>query len=291
MKIGIIGGGSIGLLFAGYLSENNDVTVYTRTTHQADEINKIGVTINKQNFSKTFRVQAVTSSSSVLDKDLVFIAVKQYTLNDVLSNVQDLEKVQTICFLQNGMSHINMMKQLENPNILVGVVEHGAFKINETTVIHTGIGRTKIGVFKGKNYGLDKEIYNFPIEFHKNWYEIISSKLIANAVINPLTALYGVRNGELLHNEYFHNQMNAVFNDIISVIPSNKNEMWELVTTICKNTAENKSSMLRDIEEGRKTEVDAILGYLLVEAEKLKQEVAVIQFLFDSIKGLEIKGG
>lgn len=291
MKIGIIGGGSIGLLFAGYLSENNDVTIYTRTKHQANEINKKGITINKQNTSITYHVQAVTSTSTVIEEDLVFIAVKQYILKDVLSQIPDIEKVRTVCFLQNGMGHINMMERLVNSTILVGVVEHGAFKLDETTVIHTGIGRTKIGIFKGNDHGLNAAIRDFPIEFHENWYEILTSKLIVNAVINPLTALYGVKNGELFQNEYFHNQMKTLFREITSVIPCKKDEMWGLVTMICKNTAANKSSMLRDIEEGRKTEIDAILGYVLDEAKKTKREVAVIQFLYDSIKGLETKGG
>ncbi|MEH7386286.1 2-dehydropantoate 2-reductase [Bacillus sp. JJ1521] len=291
MKIGIIGGGSIGLLFAGYLAEKHDVTIYTRTEHQANEINKKGVTINKQNTSKTYRVQAVISSASVIDEDIVFFAVKQYILEDILFRTLDLDKVQSVCFLQNGMSHIDIIEKLTNPTILLGVVEHGALKVNETTVIHTGVGRTKIGVFKGKNEGFDHSLAYFTLEFYENWYEIVTSKLIANAVINPLTALYGIKNGQLLEIGYFHKQMKALFHEIISVIPSNDEKMWELVLTICENTAQNKSSMLRDIEEGRKTEIEAILGYVLNEAIKKNEEVVITQFLYDSIKGLEIKGG
>ncbi|MEH7222455.1 2-dehydropantoate 2-reductase [Bacillus sp. JJ1566] len=290
MKIGIIGGGSIGLLFAGYLAERHDVTVYTRTEYQANEINQKGVTINKQNTSKTYRVQAVKASASVIEEDFVFFAVKQYILKDVLSETRDLEKVQTVCFLQNGMSHINIIENLKNPTILVGVVEHGALKVNETTVIHTGVGRTKIGVFKGTNEEIEVASTDFSIDSYENWYEILTSKLIANAVINPLTALYRVKNGELLNNHYFHNQMKALFQEITSVIPSNKEKMWELVTAICKNTAQNKSSMLRDIEEGRKTEIDAILGYVLTQSMKMNVEVVITQFLYDSIKGIEKKG-
>ncbi|RFB19162.1 2-dehydropantoate 2-reductase [Bacillus sp. HNG] len=291
MKIGIIGGGSIGLLFAGYLAEQHDVTIYTRTEHQANEINKNGVTIDKQNTSKTYRVQAATSLASVIEEDIVLFAVKQYILEEVLSNTLDLENVHTVCFLQNGMSHINLIEKLKNPTILVGVVEHGALKVDETRVIHTGVGRTKIGVIKGKNEALEDKTPDFSIEYFDNWYEIVTSKLIANAVINPLTALFGVRNGELLENDYFHNQMKALFDEIISVIPCNHEKMWELVKTICENTAQNKSSMLRDIEEGRKTEIDAILGYVLKEAIKMSKEVVITKFLYDSIKGFETKGG
>ncbi len=287
MKIGIIGGGSIGLLFAGYLAEYHDVTLYTRTERQASEINQKGVTIEIENTSNTYRVKAVTSTASVIGEDILFIAVKQYILKDVLSQIKDIEKVQTVCFLQNGMGHLDFMKQLENKNILVGVVEHGALKLNDTSIIHTGIGRTKFGIIKGDIITFDISIKEFQIEFHNNWYEMMTSKLIVNAVINPLTALYGVKNGRLLQNEYFKNQVKTLFREITSVIPCNEEQMWELVTTICKNTAQNKSSMLRDLEEGRKTEIDAILGYVLAEAKKIEREVAITQFLYDSIKGME----
>jgi 2-dehydropantoate 2-reductase len=291
MKIGIIGGGSIGLLFAGYLAEYHDVTLYTRTERQASEINQNGVTIDIENTSNTYRVQAVSSKVSVIGEDILFIAVKQYILKDVLSQIKDLEKVQTVCFLQNGMGHLDFMNQLENTNILVSVVEHGALKFNDTTIIHTGIGRTKLAIFKGDFPTFDIPVKEFQIEFQNDWYEMITSKLIANAVINPLTALYGVKNGRLLQNEYFKNQVRTLFREIVSVIPCNEEQMWELVTTICKNTAQNKSSMLRDIEEGRKTEIDAILGYVLAEAKKIEREVAITQFLYDSIKGMERRGG
>ncbi|MEH7382418.1 2-dehydropantoate 2-reductase [Bacillus sp. JJ1533] len=287
MKIGIIGGGSIGLLFAGYLAERHDVTIYTRTEYQANEINKKGVTIEKQRTSKTYRVQAVPSSVSVREEDIVFFAVKQYILEDVLLQTKDLEKVQSVCFLQNGMSHINRIGDLKNHTILLGVVEHGALKVNETTVIHTGVGLTKMGVFKGKNEQFDFSQSDFVIKYYEDWYEIVTSKLIANAVINPLTAIFRVKNGELLQNHYFHNQMKALFREVTSAIPSNIEKMWELVTTICENTAQNKSSMLRDIEEGRKTEIDAILGYVLNHGTKNNEELVITQFLYDSIKGLE----
>ncbi len=42
MKIGIIGGGSIGLLLAGRLGKQHEVTLFTRTESQADRINRAG---------------------------------------------------------------------------------------------------------------------------------------------------------------------------------------------------------------------------------------------------------
>ncbi|WP_449539913.1 2-dehydropantoate 2-reductase [Ferdinandcohnia sp. Marseille-Q9671] len=293
MKIGIIGGGSIGLLFAGYLADRHDVTIYTRTEIQSEYLRSKGITIRKNDTTKTYRIHADTTNASVIEEELLVVAVKQYSLEDVLTKVKDIEKVQTICFLQNGMGHIDLLEQLTNPNVLVGVVEHGAMKVNEVTVKHTGVGRTKIGIFKGTHNTVSHalgSINDFPFEFHNNWHDILSAKLIANAIVNPLTALYRVKNGELLQNKYFYNQMKTLFNEVTSVIQSNTNDVWELVTSICQSTANNKSSMLRDIEEGRKTEVDAILGYIVKKAATLNKEIVITTFLYHSIKGIEKRG-
>ncbi|WP_272919079.1 2-dehydropantoate 2-reductase N-terminal domain-containing protein, partial [Bacillus anthracis] len=45
MKIGVVGPGAIGLLYTFYLQKSNqDVTLFTRTAKQADELNITGVT-------------------------------------------------------------------------------------------------------------------------------------------------------------------------------------------------------------------------------------------------------
>ncbi|MEH7489047.1 2-dehydropantoate 2-reductase N-terminal domain-containing protein, partial [Priestia megaterium] len=44
--IGIIGGGSLGLLFSAYLSDCYDVTLYTKTKTQAKCINENGITLH-----------------------------------------------------------------------------------------------------------------------------------------------------------------------------------------------------------------------------------------------------
>ena len=45
--------------------------------------------------------------------------------------------------------------------------------------------------------------------------------------------------------------------------------------------------MLKDIEEGRKTEVDAILGYILEEAVTECIELPLVKMVYLAIKGME----
>lgn len=295
MKIGIIGGGSIGLLFAYYLAKQNEVTVYVKTENQANLLRKKGVTLEQQNASNSRKVQATVNPNSIIDEELVLVAVKQYALKEVINCYKGLDFVPSIVFIQNGMGHLDYIENLTTPNIVLGVVEHGALKVDGGKVIHTGIGKTKVAAIRGDSklltnaiHPLDEHVFN--IELTHDWYSMLSEKLVVNAVINPLTGLYRVENGELIQNQYFKDTLKEAFNEITSVIEVDSEKMWSQVIQICKNTSVNRSSMLRDIEEGRKTEVDAILGYVLKQAERKQMYLPITSFLFNAIKGIEVRG-
>ncbi|MCY8521625.1 2-dehydropantoate 2-reductase, partial [Bacillus atrophaeus] len=58
---------------------------------------------------------------------------------------------------------------------------------------------------------------------------------------------------------------------------------------VCENTKDNYSSMLIDVYAGRLTEADAIIGYLLKEAEISGHDAIHFEFLYRSITALRQK--
>src|SRR5699024_8556284 len=127
----------------------------------------------------------------------------------------------------------------------------------------------------------------FPFLLHSNYELMLQRKLVINAVINPLTALFRVTNGQLITNPYFKKIMNELYDEIILCLPKIK----EVVTIsdvehICQATHTNQSSMLKDIIHQRPTEVEAILGYIRNKAREKQLNLPLTHFLYDSIKGL-----
>jgi 2-dehydropantoate 2-reductase len=295
MNVGIVGAGSIGLMFAFYLNNVFKVTLYTHTAEQSEVINRNGLLlkIGEEQFNTV--VRAVPFSERDECEELLIIAVKQHQLEAVINNLSSSKMPNKLFFIQNGMGHIELLEKVHAENIYVGSVEHGALKQNAFTVCQNGVGLTKAAVFKGDPKPLQTFISKFPkefpIEFTLDYYQMLLHKLIINAAINPLTAILGVKNGELVENEFFLRALKRLVEEIISILClGQSDDYFEQVVSVCKNTAENRSSMLSDIEAKRSTEVETILGFLLKKAAKKEKKAPQLTSLYYLVKGKENAG-
>jgi 2-dehydropantoate 2-reductase len=297
MRVGIIGAGSIGLLFAAYISRVFEVTIYTRTTEQTSEINKYGIVLKKKGEQTISLVKSLPITEWKGAEDLTIIAVKQYQLDPIIEIINQVPNVPSnLLFLQNGMKHLKQLESISKTNIFVGSVEHGALKENSFTVAHNGEGKTNAAVFKGDKTLLNELVHSAPIEFpialQEDYFRMLQNKLIVNAVINPLTTILQVKNGELVKNTYYLRILKNLLSEISEVLTLGDVEKHlQQIIDICKNTSENRSSMLKDIEANRMTEVDAILGYILEEAQRRELLAPNVETFYYLIKGKELKKG
>jgi 2-dehydropantoate 2-reductase len=289
MKIGIIGGGAIGLLYAAYLSDTYAITVYTRTKTQAESINALGVNVIRDNEKVIKLVRAKQMNEGIDREDLLIVAVKQYHLDEIIPYLTNTSA--TLLFLQNGYSHIRKLQKLLPEKRLIGVVEHGSLKVDERTVQHTGIGLTRIAAFTGNLQEialLQSEIEHFPFVAEENYETMLLEKLAVNAVINSLTSILNVENGKLLDNPYYYELFKTYSKEVVSILElPNVQEALAHIEKVCRATEHNRSSMLKDLESGRKTEVDAITGCVLERAKEKKKSHKMTTFLYSMIKGKE----
>ncbi|TMU87883.1 2-dehydropantoate 2-reductase [Bacillus sp. BHET2] len=295
MKIGIVGGGSIGLLFAGYLGELFDVTLIVRRESQVNALLRNGVTIHKESTSITTIVQATTSMKAESDFNLVIVTVKEYDLSSIENELIEIGITLPILFVQNGIGHINWVKSLPHPNLVAASVEHGAMRVNDDTVRHLGEAKTNIALIRGE-WGVVEEVAaksidTFPFLYKSDYEEMLLSKLFINVLINPLTALTGVTNGKLVDNPHFHRIQRELFHELLLLFPHMEGIISiEDVIGICHNTYLNRSSMLKDIETLRKTEIESILGVLLERAHEENHFVPIMNILYSLVKGIEREG-
>ncbi|TYS16382.1 2-dehydropantoate 2-reductase [Rossellomorea vietnamensis] len=294
MRVGIIGGGAIGLLFAAYLGKNNDVTLYVKRLEQAETLNNKGITLREGDSCAATFIRASAEMKNMTEQDLIIVAVKQYHLNDLYEVLKNIPSGVSLLFLQNGIGHLKLLDKLPHEHIYVGTVEHGALKESDQAVAHKGKGRTNAAVYRGNGerlMELSRSSVDFPIEMQPDYEVMLLEKLAVNAVINPLTAVLGVRNGRLLEITEYEALAKAVFEEILLLYPKLNGVIgFDEIKTIACRTGENTSSMLADISAKRPTEIEAILGAALEKAEQCEMRLSVIPVLYKMVKGMDHEG-
>jgi 2-dehydropantoate 2-reductase len=163
---------------------------------------------------------------------------------------------------------------------------------------HAGYGSTIIGEIDGR---ISKRIIKIRDTFNRAGIKTeisdkikvaLWSKVLVNIAINPVTALTGLRNGELLdHPEIVKVMLNAV-EEAIRVaealnIDLGFDEHIENVYKVARATYSNKSSMLQDIYKGKRTEIDTLNGAIVAFARQFGLPVPVNDTLTALVKGLE----
>jgi 2-dehydropantoate 2-reductase len=101
-------------------------------------------------------------------------------------------------------------------------------------------------------------------------------KLAANAVLNPLTALWDVRNGEALERAEGRAIADAVCAELAALAalaapaaaPSEA-ELRHFVTSCAAANAANWSSMQQDVAAGRRTEIEQLNGWVVARCTEL----------------------
>ncbi|MFB4167601.1 2-dehydropantoate 2-reductase [Virgibacillus sp. JSM 102003] len=289
MDIGIIGGGSTGLLLGSYLAKEHNVTIYVKREQQKRVLNKNGISTPELNESISVKSFLI---SEMRGEDYLIVCVKQHHVSQVVPFINLKNKEATVIFLQNGMGHIPLLQEMSQP-VLVGVVEHGALRINDHIVEHTGRGVIKLASFSGNQdklesvaYDLDQQQFSF--KGFSDWKDLLKEKLIINAVINPITALFHIKNGDIFKNLYIQSIACELCREAAVVLELDYEQQWERVQEVAEKTGNNISSMLKDLQENRKTEIEAICGYLI---KKSNHSIPYTTFLYTSIKGLEEQKG
>lgn len=285
MEFVVIGAGAVGLLTASLLKEaGNEVNLITRREEQAQLINKYGVVKG----SNRYDIKAATSWKSIPPEAIIFVAVKYDGLKTVLPLLQEQAQTNPIIFLQNGMLHIDAIKKLPQKNIAAASVEHGVVKLNDYEIRHTGQGIYKMALLKGEEK-VFLPLVSLPgirMEWHADADQLLFRKVLLNTLINPLTALMELKNGELLTNPYAFELLERLYKELANTFPEMAALLpFEEVEALCTSTSGNTSSMLADKLAGRKMELDTILLYTLNRSPK---DLPILRSLYQLLKSTEV---
>ncbi len=125
---------------------------------------------------------------------------------------------------------------------------------------------------------------HWPPDFrHRQW-----RKLVGNAVINPLTGLHDVANGHIFEDPALAAEAEQLAREADRVLttldPTWPGDSLPGVRALAEATAGNTSSMRADMQAGAITEIDAINGWLLRQADALGLDLPAHRRLVAAVK-------
>lgn len=296
-----MGAGAVGSLFGGLLAESgNDVTLIGRKSH-VDAIKKNGLIIEGVSGKRVISLKAVTSSSELTETfDLILLTVKAYDTAQAVDEAKPLfRKNSVLLCLQNGLGVEKVASRIIGSNrILRGVTSNGALLQKSGLVIHTGKGETIIGEQSTKiieKTSIIEALLNsgFHTELSGNIEGTVWTKVLVNAGINPFGALTGMTNGGLIANPDLTRLMTETVIEGKTVAETFnvclEGDPVSLMVKTAELTAQNKNSMLQDIENAKRTEIDFINGAISCLGKTKNVLTPFNTLLTGLIKSLELK--
>jgi 2-dehydropantoate 2-reductase len=299
MRILVFGAGSMGSFLAGMLSSEHDVTLYGRGTN-IKTVDKAGIKITGKT-EKEVKPKTLTTHDSLAEFsfDLIILTVKAYDTYSAMETLRLVKGEVPVLSLQNGLDNeVKIAKPIGLERTLGGVTSHGVTFVEPGHILHAGTGETIIGEMGGQETDKIKEIASafssagIEAIVSQNIRTEIWTKGIVNAGINPLTALTGLKNGYLLSVPILTRLFEKTCLECVQVAQAegfelNGIEMIKKTKNVARFTADNKSSMLQDIEKQRRTEIDSINGRIAKLGKKHAIATPVNSTLVGLIAGIE----
>lgn len=290
MKVAILGAGAMGCLYGGTLAEaGHEVFLIDVWREHVEALNASGLEIEEPDRVRRIKkIRAVTHPSEAGVADLVIVFVKatltESAMRDALGLVGERTMVLT---LQNGLGNVEKLNAAAGAaHVVAGTTGHGSTLLGPGRIRHAGSGDTVIGEQDGTR---SERIAALASAFEKagivtkiseNVMGLIWTKLIVNVGINALTAVTGLRNGQLVEHPETEDLMRAAIEEACAVagakgIRFEVDDPLEHTRAIAKRTGENRSSMLQDVLAKRRTEISVINGAVVEEGERLGVPVPV----------------
>jgi len=233
--------------------------------------------------------------------DLIIIAVKSITLGQAIQDISGFVGKETIVMsLLNGISSEELIGQQVGMEHLLYAFGLGMDAMREGTAVnYTNMGRIVFG--EKENRVLSERVlavkdlfdqaqipYRIPEDMlHAMWF-----KFMLNVGVNQASAILRAPYGVFRKNMEARDLMVAAAREVVQLsqkcgINLNDDHITEFLSIIDGLDPNGKTSMLQDIEAGRKTEVDIFAGTVMELGRKYKTTTPFNDVFYKIIRAME----
>lgn len=301
MKIAIVGAGGMGAMTGGLLKEAGvDVHLHDIDKKHMETIKKNGLLIEGIGGERRVPINATVRLRDIGIPDLIIVFVKSYDTEHAAAEAKKISGEHTaVLTLQNGLGNVEILERaFGSDKVLAGTTDAAATIMGPGRVKHTAFGSVYIGELKGEITQRVREVValfakaGFNAHPSDNVTGMIWTKLILNLAINPLGTILRARCEKLIDNDYSRILMRQVVEEAVRVAQKKGikliyPDMVQAAYDLAEKNATSFNSMTQDFLKGKKTEIDAISGAIVKEAEQQGIPVPFNQAMAMIVKALE----
>lgn len=279
----MVGCGAVGGYFGGRMCEAGlDLTFFVRQRRR-NVLKQNGLKIKSVHGNVSLpQVPTLVAGEKAEPFDVVFLAVKSYHLQNAVQSVFPYVAPDGVVIpLLNGFQHMEKLQEAFGSHRVLG----GLCFIESTADEHGNIGqfskRHEI-VFGEAEGGMTERVRNiakrlqrarFVLKTSEKIFHDMWMKYIFIASFSGITCLMREAIGSILSAPFGEKIYRRLVLEITSIAWKQERALDEnvpetIVELTCRQNPAMKSSMLRDLEQGRPLEADHLHGWLLEKAGK-----------------------
>ena len=281
MRIAVIGAGAMGGMFgARFAHAGAEVLLVDRDAQHVTAILTDGLAVEADGQQHWHRLSATTEPAGEGPFDLALVMVDCNATAAAAETAAGLiGAAGSALTLQNGIGNIEaLVAVLGADRVLAGSTMNSAARTGPGRIAHTHLGKTVLGELDGRTTPRLKAVATLfaaaelPVETTANIQGHVWQKFILNAALNPVAAITRLRPGEIAVSAAATALVHRILDEVLAVVAAEGIELPDPDprTSILGHAVGrmNKPSMLQHVEQGRRTEIDALNGALLGHAAR-----------------------
>lgn len=300
-RVAVLGAGAVGCWFGGMLARAGaPVTLIGRATH-VDAIANNGLVIESADRREIVAVEASTDPSAAHSADIVLVCVKSSDTETAgRSLLPDLGADTSVVSLQNGVDNASRLRSvLPNPQF-AAVVYVGTSMEGPGIVRHAGRGDLVLGAERETAKRADAgprlaaiarmfERAGVPCPMSADIDAALWTKLTINCAFNAISALGRARYGRMAREPAIRELMEALVRECVAVaraggVTLDEATLMAATWQVADGMSTQYSSTAQDVLRGKRTEIDALNGYVARRATELGIDAPVNRTLHALVK-------
>ncbi len=303
MKVAILGSGAMGCLFgAAFHRAGCVVTLIDVSASHVDAINARGLELDTRAGVELLSIPASLPADAQGPFDLVVVFTKTFHTEGALAGIAHAIGDGThLLSLQNGLGNDRKLAGVvSDDRVMVGASMLPSDLVGPGRVRSHGEGYSRLYPAFGGDPAMAARVADaltrggLPAQLDPAIHAAIWSKAVFNAAMNPLCALTRRTPGFLGANSEARATIRAVVEEGVAAAHANgvmidPQPIHDLTQVSMTDHADHEASMLQDVKAGRRTEVDAINGAIVLAAEAKGIAAPVTRTLWHLVKLEEAK--